>query len=64
MPACRQVAPTAIRGALGTLNQLIICAGILGALLINVVLPMEQWRTMFFMGALPALVLGLGEGQI
>ncbi|KAG2498051.1 hypothetical protein HYH03_003812 [Edaphochlamys debaryana] len=55
-----EVAPTSIRGALGALNQLTICLGILGALLINVALPAAEWRTMFTAAALPAALLGLG----
>lgn len=55
-----EVAPTNIRGTLGTLNQLMICIGILAALLINVALPVTQWRTMFATAAIPALVLALG----
>ncbi|EFJ48518.1 hypothetical protein VOLCADRAFT_104700 [Volvox carteri f. nagariensis] len=55
-----EVAPTRIRGTLGTLNQLTICLGILGALLVNVVLPAAQWRAMFTAAALPAVLLGLG----
>uniref|UniRef100_A0A7R9YSH1 Major facilitator superfamily (MFS) profile domain-containing protein n=1 Tax=Chlamydomonas euryale TaxID=1486919 RepID=A0A7R9YSH1_9CHLO len=55
-----EIAPTAIRGALGTLNQLMICVGILTALGVNVVLPAESWRTMFLIGAVPAAALALG----
>ncbi|GLC50831.1 hypothetical protein PLESTB_000436800 [Pleodorina starrii] len=55
-----EVAPTRIRGTLGTLNQLTICLGILGALLVNVVLPGGQWRAMFQLAAIPAALLGLG----
>lgn len=55
-----QIAPTRVRGTLGALNQLMICVGILAALVVNVVLPVEQWRTMFFLAVIPALVLGLG----
>lgn len=55
-----QVAPTSIRGTLGTLNQLCICLGILGALLANVALPPTAWPTMFTLAALPAVVLGAG----
>ncbi|PNH04298.1 Plastidic glucose transporter 4 [Tetrabaena socialis] len=58
--AAAQVAPTRIRGTLGTLNQLTICLGILGALLVNVVVPAAAWRTMFTWAALPAALLGLG----
>lgn len=62
-PCHMQVAPTAVRGALGTLNQLVICLGILGALLVNVALPVTEWRTMFTIGALPAVALALGGFQ-
>jgi MFS family permease len=55
-----EVAPTALRGTLGSLNQLMICFGILAALVVNVLLPMAGWRTMFALGVVPALVLGLG----
>ena len=56
-----QVAPTALRGMLGTINQLLIVAGILGALAVNVVLPATQWSSMFFFAAAPAVALALGE---
>ncbi|KXZ57026.1 hypothetical protein GPECTOR_1g927 [Gonium pectorale] len=55
-----EVAPTRIRGLLGTLNQLTICLGILAALLVNVVWPAAAWRNMFTMAAVPAALLGLG----
>eukprot|EP00877_Chromochloris_zofingiensis_P006596 jgi/Chrzof1/218/Cz01g07160.t1 len=55
-----EIAPTAIRGTLGSLNQLMICLGILGALLINVALPVTDWRTMFTAAVVPAVVLFLG----
>ena len=55
-----EVAPTSIRGQLGTVNQLMICVGILVALVINVVLPVTAWRTMFWISAVPAVLLGLG----
>lgn len=55
-----QIAPTEVRGALGSVNQLVICLGILGALLVNVVLPSTAWRTMFYLSAIPAVLLGLG----
>lgn len=55
------MAPTRIRGTLGALNQLCICLGILGALLVNVVVPAAAWRTMFQAAAAPAALLGLGE---
>lgn len=55
-----QVAPTAIRGALGSVNQLAICIGILVALLVNVVLDPIKWQSMFAIAVIPAAALGLG----
>jgi sugar porter (SP) family MFS transporter len=56
-----EVAPTAQRGTLGALNQLLICLGILAALLVNVALdPAQQWRTMFALAAAPAVALFAG----
>ena len=56
-----QVAPTEVRGLLGSVNQLVICIGILAALVINVALPASSWRTMFAVASIPAALLGLGE---
>ena len=56
-----QIAPSRVRGALGSINQLVICIGIVSALTVNVVLPATSWRTMFYLASLPALLLGLGE---
>ena len=55
-----QVWPTHLRGALGSVNQLLICVGILAALVVNVVLPAASWRSMFWLAAIPAALLGLG----
>jgi sugar porter (SP) family MFS transporter len=56
-----EVAPTSQRGTLGALNQLLICLGILAALLVNVALdPAAQWRAMFALAAAPAVVLFAG----
>lgn len=55
-----EVAPTKLRGALGSLNQLMICLGILGALVANVALPAAAWRDMFMLAVAPAVVLFLG----
>lgn len=49
-----------VRGTLGTLNQLTICVGILAALLVNVALPATQWRFMFMLAVVPAVLLALG----
>ncbi|EFN58991.1 hypothetical protein CHLNCDRAFT_55965 [Chlorella variabilis] len=55
-----EISPTALRGTLGSINQLMICIGILAALLVNVALSAAQWRTMFAMSAAPAALLALG----
>ncbi|GBG63779.1 hypothetical protein CBR_g39323 [Chara braunii] len=57
-----EVAPTDIRGKLGTVNQLCICIGILGALVAGLPLAGNPvwWRTMFSLAAVPAVLLGIG----
>ncbi|KAF6256041.1 general substrate transporter [Scenedesmus sp. NREL 46B-D3] len=55
-----EVSPTSVRGTLGSLNQLMICVGILVALLVNVALPVTDWRLMFNLAAAPAIILLLG----
>jgi MFS family permease len=55
-----EVAPARVRGALGSVNQLVICVGILGALVANVALPATSWRTMFGVAAVPAVLLAAG----
>eukprot|EP00892_Ulva_mutabilis_P006771 jgi/Ulvmu1/4466/UM002_0191.1 len=55
-----EVAPAKIRGTLGSINQLMICLGILAALVVNVVLPTTEWRTMFWIAGIPAAILGVG----
>eukprot|EP00878_Enallax_costatus_P046114 GHUV01055716.1.p1 GENE.GHUV01055716.1~~GHUV01055716.1.p1 ORF type:complete len:115 (-),score=31.78 GHUV01055716.1:271-615(-) len=58
-----QVSPTSIRGTLGSLNQLMICVGILAALLVNVAVPAADWRTMFNLAVIPAGALLLGKDR-
>ncbi|VAH71615.1 unnamed protein product [Triticum turgidum subsp. durum] len=57
-----EISPTEIRGALGTINQLFICIGILAALVAG--LPLAQnpawWRTMFGISIVPSILLALG----
>jgi MFS family permease len=56
-----EIAPTNARGTCGSLNQLMICTGILLALLANLCLdPTEHWRTTFAMSAVPAFALFWG----
>ena len=54
------MAPTEVRGLLGSVNQLVICIGILAALVVNVALPATSWRTMFYLASIPAALLALG----
>ncbi len=56
-----EVAPTGIRGAVSSLNQLMITAGILVAYVVNALLaPAEAWRWMLGLAILPSLVLLVG----
>ena len=57
-----QVAPADKRGTLGSVNQLVICFGILGALVVNVILPATDWRTMFYLAAIPPTLVIVGQG--
>ncbi|KAL3690142.1 hypothetical protein R1sor_016451 [Riccia sorocarpa] len=57
-----EIAPTDIRGSLGSVNQLFICVGILLALIAG--LPLADnpiwWRKMFTIAVVPAVLLVLG----
>lgn len=55
-----EVAPAKVRGTLGSINQLMICLGILAALVVNVALPTTEWRTMFWIAVIPAVIMGFG----
>ncbi|CAN1198968.1 Plastidic glucose transporter 4 [Linum perenne] len=57
-----QISPTEVRGALGSVNQLFICIGILLALVAGLPLAGNPlwWRTMFGISAVPAILLALG----
>lgn len=59
-----QVAPTHLRGALGSVTQIGICSGILVAQVVNLLLAVEQWRSMMMLAAVPAVILILGMGLI
>ena len=49
-----EVAPTHLRGALGSSNQLFICVGILAALCANVAFGPAGWRATFALALVPA----------
>lgn len=61
-----EVAPPALRGALGSANQLCICLGLLAAIVagLPVAANPELWRACFYAAALPAALLMLGSGLI
>ncbi|KAL6498144.1 hypothetical protein OROGR_028541 [Orobanche gracilis] len=56
------IAPTEIRGTLGSVNQLFICIGILAALVAGLPLARNPlwWRTMFGIAVIPSVLLALG----
>jgi MFS transporter, SP family, sugar:H+ symporter len=56
-----EVAPTEIRGAIATLNQLVIVVGILAAFIVNAILASSaDWRLMLGLAAVPSLILLVG----
>ena len=56
-----EIAPTEIRGAIASLNQLMIVCGILTAYLVNAVLASsEEWRIMLGLAVVPSLALLVG----
>ncbi|XVE72092.1 hypothetical protein DITRI_Ditri11bG0011000 [Diplodiscus trichospermus] len=57
-----EISPTEIRGALGSVNQLFICIGILAALVAGLPLSGNPlwWRTMFGIAAVPSILLAVG----
>jgi SP family sugar:H+ symporter-like MFS transporter len=56
-----EIAPTQIRGAISSLNQLNIVVGILLAYIVNALLAnAEAWRWMLGLAAIPSLVLLIG----
>lgn len=57
-----EISPTEIRGALGSVNQLFICIGILAALVAGLPLAGNPlwWRTMFGIAIVPSVLMALG----
>lgn len=56
-----EIAPTEIRGAVTSLNQLMIVGGILVAFIVNAILASSQnWRLMLGLAAVPSIVLFAG----
>jgi major inositol transporter-like SP family MFS transporter len=53
-----EIAPTRMRGVIGSLNQLMIVVGILVAFIVNAILASSgDWRLMLGLAAVPSLVL-------
>ena len=51
-----EIAPTEIRGAIGSLNQMMIVIGILAAFIVNAILASSgDWRLMLGLAAVPSL---------
>ena len=56
-----EIAPTAIRGAIASLNQLMIVGGILAAFIVNAILASSgNWRLMLGLAAVPSMILLVG----
>src|SRR3954471_23799881 len=56
-----EIAPTKIRGAISSLNQLMIVIGILAAFIVNAILASSgNWRLMLGLAAVPAVILLVG----
>jgi sugar porter (SP) family MFS transporter len=56
-----EIAPTEIRGAIASLNQLMIVTGILAAFVVNAILASsENWRLMLGLAAVPSIILLIG----
>jgi len=56
-----EIAPTEVRGAITSLNQLMIVCGILAAFIVNAILASSgDWRLMLGLAAVPSVVLFVG----
>jgi len=56
-----EIAPTEVRGAITSLNQLMIVCGILAAFIVNAILASSgDWRLMLGLAAVPSMVLLVG----
>jgi sugar porter (SP) family MFS transporter len=56
-----EIAPTDVRGAIASLNQLMIVCGILAAFIVNAILASSgNWRLMLGLAAVPSLILLVG----
>jgi sugar porter (SP) family MFS transporter len=56
-----EIAPTQIRGAISSLNQMMIVIGILAAFVVNAILASSgDWRLMLGLAAVPSMILLIG----
>jgi MFS transporter, SP family, sugar:H+ symporter len=56
-----EIAPTEVRGAVASLNQLMIVSGILAAFIVNAILASSgDWRLMLGLAAVPSVILLVG----
>src|SRR5881275_2351796 len=56
-----EIAPTEVRGAIASLNQLMIVSGILAAFIVNAILASSgNWRLMLGLAAVPSIILLIG----
>jgi sugar porter (SP) family MFS transporter len=56
-----EIAPTQIRGAISSLNQMMIVIGILAAFIVNAILASSgDWRLMLGLAAVPSVILFIG----
>src|SRR3954467_7460482 len=56
-----EIAPTEVRGAIASLNQLMIVSGILAAFIVNAILASSgDWRLMLGLAAVPSVILLIG----
>jgi sugar porter (SP) family MFS transporter len=56
-----EIAPTEVRGAIASLNQLMIVGGILAAFIVNAILASSgNWRLMLGLAAVPSVILLVG----
>ena len=49
-----------LRDGIDLLSQLFVALGVMGGMLVNWGLPMTQWRIMFSVGTVHAVLLGIG----
>ena len=60
-----EIAPTEIRGAISSMNQMMIVTGILAAFIVNAIFASSgDWRVMLGLAAVPSVVLLIGTAFV